>query len=421
MISLKKLYKAGFVLSLMLFAVFPLVIQAKTLDKIAAKVNAEIITLSSVKERGELLRKKYAQSSVSISEHELLKEALTMIIEEKLQFQEGKKRGFIVDEASIDAAVNNISEKNGLIEGQLQEMLEREGRSLSSYRKHIRQQIMVSKVSRFEISSRIQVSDKEINQYYKSRQKEFWEDGQVRARHILFIVEPGSSESNRKEKLEQAKQILSEIRKGGDFSEIAREYSEDISASNGGDVGFVSRGKMVAEFEEAVFSLKPGQVSDIVSTEYGYHIIKAEETLAGKTLTLKESKDRIVKILSVKKEKQGYQDWMEELKKSAFIEVSLFGEPDKNNSMLFSDLEEEKNDSSMMKKKKLNSGAHSQKQILQKKWEEMYKSVEKSKEKDGSQLKSLKEQLKHIKKLRYQNTISEDEYQHRKSKLLNRL
>jgi hypothetical protein len=280
---------------------------------------------------------------------------------------------------------------------------------------------MVSKISRFEISNRVKVSDKEIGQYYMSRQKEFWEDGQVRASHILFIAEPGSSESFRKAKLEQAKQILSKIRKGGDFSEIAREYSEDISASDGGDVGFISRGKMVGEFEEAVFSLKPGQVSDIVNTEYGYHIIKAEETLAGKTLTLKESKDRIVKILSMKKQKQGYKDWMAELKKSAFIEVSLFGEPDKNNSMLFSGFEEEKTDSSMMKKKKLNSGAHSQKKILQKKWEEMYKSVEKSKEKEGSQLNSLEKKLKHIKKLRYQNTISEDEYQHRKEKLLNRL
>ena len=89
MISLKIFTKAGFALSLMLLAVFPLVLHAKTFDKVAAKVNAEIITLSSVEERGELLQKKYEQSSASISEDELLKEALNMIIEEKLQTESG--------------------------------------------------------------------------------------------------------------------------------------------------------------------------------------------------------------------------------------------------------------------------------------------------------------------------------------------
>ena len=109
-----------------------------------------------------------------------------MIINERLQLQEGKKLGFVVDEDAIDAAVKDISDKNGLVDGQLQEMLEREGRTLSSYRDHIRDQILVSKITRFEIGNRVKVSDKNISQYYKEYQKDFWEDGRVRARHILF-------------------------------------------------------------------------------------------------------------------------------------------------------------------------------------------------------------------------------------------
>ena len=224
---------------------------------------------------------------------------------------------------------------------------------------------------------------------------------------------------NRREKLDQATKVLNKIREGGDFIEIARKYSEDVSASNGGDLGFIKKGKMVAEFEEAVFSIKKGKVSDIVKTEYGYHIIKVEDIIAGKTLTLEESKDRITQILSVQKQKQGYTDWMSELKKSAFIEISLFSESGKINSMISRDLETEKAGVSIEKTKKLSSETDTRKQTLQKKWEEMYKSVEKSKKK--SQLNSLEEKLKHIKKLRNQNTISEDEYQHRKEKLLNHL
>ncbi len=418
MICLKKLIEAVFVLPFISLFIFPLVTHAKVFDKVAAKINSEVITLSSVEEKSVLLRQKYDQSSsTNISQKELLSEALNMIIEEKLQAQEGVKRGVVVDEASVDAALKNISDKNGLNEGQLEEMLEREGKSLSSFRKHIREQIMVSKVSRYELSNRVKVSYKEINNYYSSHQKEFWKDSQIRARHILFIVEPGASEKIRREKLDQATKILNKIREGGDFIVIAREYSEDVSASNGGDLGFITRGEMVAEFEEALFSIKEGQVSDIVKTEYGYHIIKSEAVLAGKTLTLEETKDRITQILSVQKRKQGYKDWISELKKASFIEISLFSETGKNNSMNSIDLETEK--AGVSKTKKLNSNTNIRKQTLQKKWEEMYKSVEKSKK--NLQLNSLEEKLKHIKKLRNQNTISVDEYQYRKEKLLNNL
>ncbi len=423
---LKKLTKAGFVLPLILsLALFPLVVYAKVFDKVAAKINTEIVTLSSVEERANLLRQKYARSPVSIPEEELLKEALNMIVDERLMLQEGKKLGFIVDEDSIDAAMKDIAQKNGLQEGQLEQMLEREGRSLSSYRNHIRDQILVSKITRFEINNRVKVSDKEVNQYYRTHQKEFWEDGKVRARHILFIAERSSSETNRKAKLQQAKKVLKEIRKGKDFAELAMEYSEDVSASDGGDVGFVVRGKMVREFEEAVFNLKPGQISDIVETEYGYHIIKVEEVVSGKTLTLKDAKERVSAILAMEKQKQGYQDWMGELKKAAFIEVNLFSEPDKNKSLVSMDVEKKKTSNRIRTKKKLSSENDSRQQNLQKKWEEMYKSVEKSKlkseDKEYSRIESLEEKLKHIKKLRDQGSMTEQEYQDRKEKLLNRL
>ena len=427
MIFLKKSTKAGFILSLLLPLVFGLLsAHARVLDKVAAKVNSEIITLSAIEERADILGQKYVGAPVSISEQDLLKEALNMIIEEKLQIQEGKKFGFVIDEDAVDAAVEEIKKKNNLADGQLLEMLKREGRTLKSYKNHIRDQIMVSKITWFEIGNRVKVSEKSIIKYYKKNQKEFWEEGKVRARHILFISERGSfDEKSRRSKLRQAKKVLSEIRKGSDFSKLAIKYSEDVSASSGGDVGFVKRGKMVREFEEAVFSLKPGQISDIVETEYGYHIIKVEEVLPGKTLTLKDVKNRIHKILSMQKQKQVYDDWINELKKSAFIEVTLFDEPAKNKSMVSRDFEIEKTNGKDKRKKKLRSKNHLRQQALQKKWEAMYKSVEKSKENskqdEDSEFGSLEQKLKHIKQLRDQNKISEHEYQKRKEKLLNRL
>ena len=248
MICLKKFTRAGLNLSLWLSLTFvPTVAHAMVFDRVAAKINNEIITLSAVEERVVLLRPKYRDSSISISEEDLLSEAVNMIVEERLQIQAGKKLGFVVDEDAVGAAVRDIENKNNLSEGQLEEMLSREGRSIKSYKDHIRDQIMVSKVTRFEMGNRLKISDKSILNYYKKHQKDFWDDTKVSVRHILFIVERGASEDIRKSKLLQAQKVLKEIRKGRDFSELAIEYSEDVSASSGGDVGVVSRGKMVAE------------------------------------------------------------------------------------------------------------------------------------------------------------------------------
>jgi peptidyl-prolyl cis-trans isomerase SurA len=425
MICLKKLNKVSLKLSLfLLLIIVPLSAHAMVFDRVVAKVNSEIITLSFVEERAGLLRQKYANALEKPSGQDILKEALNMIVDEKLQLQEAKKIGFIIDEDAVDNAVEEIKKRNNIAEEQLEEMLEREGRTLNSYKDHIRDQIMVSKITRFEINNRVKVSDKKIVKYYNEHKKEQWRDGKVKARHILFIAERGSSDKARREKLLQAKAVLRELQRGDDFADLAMEHSEDVSASSGGDLGYVERGKMVPEFEKVVFSLKAGQVSDIVETQYGYHIIKAEEVLPGKTLTFSETKDRIYQILAMQKQEQVYKDWMNELKETAFIEVTLF-EGSVQDEGLVSREFEKKDNNAPARKRKLKSSVDSSKRDLQKTWEEMYKSVEKSKRDsqldDDSQEDSLEQKLKHIKNLRNQKRISEKEYQKRKGRLLKNL
>ena len=107
--------------------------------------------MSSVQDRVELLKTKYKNDLANQDEEKLLKEAVEMIVGEKLQLQEGKKMGFEVEDSAVEAALRNIEKSNGLEEGQLEKMLESEGRSLESYKDHIRNQILVSKIRRFEL------------------------------------------------------------------------------------------------------------------------------------------------------------------------------------------------------------------------------------------------------------------------------
>ena len=421
---LKKLNQTNLILSIWFIVFGPLSAYAAVFDKVVAKVNSEIITLSYVEERADLLKQKYSSSPQLPSEKKLLEEALNIIVDEKLQIQEAKKIGFVVDEDTVDAAVDEIKRTNNISDGELEVMLEREGRNLESYKNQIKDQIIVTKISRMEIGNRVKVSEKNIIKYYKEHRSDLWTDGKVKARHILFIVGSESTNSMRKEKFQLAKNVLNKIHDGNDFAELAMEYSEDVSASNGGDVGFVERGKMVREFEDAVFSLKTGQVSGIVETEYGYHIIKVEEVLLGKTLNFEESKDRIQQILFSQKQNQAYKEWMNELKESAFIELNLFKGTIDNASRIPA-LDKKRNVRNRENKRiKQKSGSVSQKRDFQKTWEEVYKNVEKTKGgslgENDPMFELMEERLTHLKKLRDHNKISKLEYQRRKGRLLNR-
>ena len=218
------------------------------------------------------------------------------------------------------------------------------------------------------------------------------------------------------------KEILAELKEGKDFAEAAKEYSEDVSASLGGDVGFVKKGQMVPEFEKAVYRLKEGEISGVVETEYGYHIIKAEEIQKGRTLPFKEVKDKIKNTLLINKQEAALKAWMSELRESAFIVKSLFEEPKKKLNSKFDLKTSHKDSSGSNYPKAFNKKS---KRKIQDKWKEMYKSVEKSKGQKDDRMNShpskIEQNLREIKKLRYQDKISADEYKRRKQKLLDEL
>jgi len=243
------------------------------------------------------------------------------------------------------------------------------------------------------MGGRLNVSERKIAKYYHDHQKEFWDPAKAKVRHILIIVERGSSAKKKKEKYNQIKNILFEIKNGKDFAEAAKEYSEDISASSGGDVGFVEKGKMVPEFEKAVYRLKKGEISDIVETEYGFHIIKVVEVQNGITIPLNKVKNKIQNILAGKKHKVAYDNWMKELKDSAFIEISLFKKSKNNlNLDLIDSKKHLKDESSMEPRRKILKKYRgrlldsAEKKEMQNRWEKMYKAVETSKKRtsDGN-------------------------------------
>jgi len=158
--------------------------------------------------------------------------------------------------------------------------------------------------NRSEDMEQAQPGEEEIRTLYESRKESYQQPEQRHARHILLKTIEGDSEAVRAEKKKKAEEVLLLARnEGSDFSTLAKEYSEGPTKEKGGDLGFFSSGRMVPAFDQAVFSLQPGEVSDVVETEFGYHIIKLEEIRPASVRTFEEVKDNLAVTLKKQKAK----------------------------------------------------------------------------------------------------------------------
>ncbi|MFQ5450121.1 MAG: peptidylprolyl isomerase [Nitrospinaceae bacterium] len=398
---------------------------AEVVDRVVARVNGDIITLSMVQERSLVLERQLNASGakVDLSKKEIMKQVLNSLIEEKLQIGEAKKSRLEVDEKSITSALDDIKSKNNITEAELESMLQQEGRTLEQYKDHIRDQILLSKVVRFHMGNGVKVSKKQIRKYYQSHLKDYWVPKQPFVRHILLIAEEGMPEKERQLKKIRAKELLRQIRGGKAFVEIAKKYSEDVSAASGGEVGFIKKGQLVPEFEETAFRLQEGEVSDVVETQYGFHIIKVDKVIPARTKSLDEVKDEIANIQQFENQKKHYKEWMDEIKKAAFIEIHLFEPPAGEKEISRQATKEtevpaQKDDFFSEPEKKYPQ------RVTKRHWEEAsnikknnFTSVSRGK----ADFQLMERKLSYIKKLRMKRRISETEYQKRKRRLLDQL
>ena len=144
---------------------------------------------------------------------------------------------------------------------------------------------------------KVEITDDEIEEYYEYNMDTFLQPKEVKARHILFKLSQYADEAEEKKVKEKAAEVLEEARKGNDFAALAKEYSEGPTKSSGGDLGYFTAGRMVKPFEETAFKMKKGEISDLVRTRFGYHIIKVEDVKEARTKALDEVRDQISKTL----------------------------------------------------------------------------------------------------------------------------
>ena len=235
-------------------------------------------------------------------------EVLDELILIKLVQQEAAARGVTVAPEDIAAEVAAIEEDVGG-PNQLASLLSMYGMTLED----LKEQIHLNRLVRTLAGAEIEVTEDEIRSYFDENRERLAKPEQVRARHILVETE------------EQARELRERYLAGEDFAELARKHSIDRGSANlGGDLGWFGRGVMVAPFEEAAFSLEPGQISEPVKSQFGYHLILVEERREGSEAVLDDAtRNSIREQLWEEKLSQRIPVWLEELRSAADVEVRL--------------------------------------------------------------------------------------------------
>jgi peptidyl-prolyl cis-trans isomerase C len=291
----------------------------------AATVNDENISRDKVQAQVDLLIEQRGMNYGGITHPSFFKELQSEIVEQlitqELLWQEAQRRQFVVQDESIDLRLEQIkgdfdTERAFLFK------IEAGGFTEETYRADIQQQLSVERMVSEDIAPGIIISDKDIGDFYAANIDKMKIPVEVRARHIL--LKPDSSDAEvLKATRESLEKILSEVREGADFAALAMEYSQAPSAPAGGDLGFFGRGQMVGPFEDAAFELPPGEISDVVQTQFGYHIIKVEERRGGETVPIEEADAQIRSYLTQQTLQSEMEILVEDLREEADVEIFL--------------------------------------------------------------------------------------------------
>lgn len=245
----------------------------------------------------------------------LKRSILDNLVSRELLYMEASKNPPKDLNKQVDEQLNQIK-GNFKSEEEFQNYLSKMNTSENEVKNNLSKNIILENYIK-SISDKITVSDKEIKEYYNKNKDEFKQEEQVRASHIII-----SSKNGEKVAQEKINKIYSEIKDGLSFEEAAKKYSEDGSASTGGDLGFFRRGMMVKEFEDVAFNTKKGEISKPFKTEFGYHILKVTDKKEEKQLSLEEAKETIKSNLIAEKTDEKINQIIEKHRKNANIDYT---------------------------------------------------------------------------------------------------
>jgi len=280
-------------------------------DTIVAKVNGTVFTKKDLEiEVDRLIPKMTFHRNVSEDKRKLYYDkAIEELVNRELQYQDAVAKGMQPEKEKVNAQMEKIRSRFKSPE-EYKAGLEKEGLTEEKLRVQIEKEMLVQTVNAKKVTE-AQLSEKDVKEYYEKNPSKFKQPDSVKLRLISTTDE------------KKAQEILTKIKAGEDFGDIAYKMSEDPYRVKSGDIGYMHRGRMLPEIEEAAFKLKVGEVSDLIKVEKAWYIIKLEDKKPEHTLSFEEIKDKLKKELESTRAQEIKEKWIADLRAKAKIEILL--------------------------------------------------------------------------------------------------
>jgi len=291
-------------------------------DRVVAVVNNDAITLGELHESIIMYRQENREATQT--DDALAKQFLTRLIDSRLQVQEAEREKITVEEEELTEELQERMKKLGAANmGEFEKIVKEQGLSLDSLKKRLRNSMLTAKILHRKVRLRVSVTERDIDRYLEENRPKLEVGLGYHARHILIQPEDPGSEASWADARRRADGLRAQILEGGDFIELAKSFSRDSSAQEGGDLGTLKRGELSQDIETQILALKPGEVSAPHRSSLGWHIFRLEskESLDGDGLV--RARQQIRDILFRQKYDARQEAWLNEIKQRAIIELRM--------------------------------------------------------------------------------------------------
>jgi parvulin-like peptidyl-prolyl isomerase len=309
-----------------LFLYGPISLSEAVVDRVVAVVNQEIITLSEVEKwidplKDEIVTKDRLERREQVQE--ICRKVLEKLIEEKLIDQEVKKSGVKVPSKEVEAALEEVKRRNAATQEDLEKALAADGLTLEAYKKQIEKGLQRQKLINWSVKVETKVGEKEFREFYQKNLDRYRTNETYRPGQILFIIPKGATPEEIREIRKKCQKVLEKIKGGGDFGEMALLYSEDASNKDRGDLGYFKKGELLPAFQREALRLKVGEVSEIVRTEFGFHIIKLLDRKGMDPLPFEEVQEKVKADYFESEMEKALKQYLSTLKEKSVIDIKL--------------------------------------------------------------------------------------------------
>jgi peptidyl-prolyl cis-trans isomerase SurA len=291
------------------------------LDRVVASIDGDPITVHDLKTFAAINKVTLPDPGDMNSPD--TKAALKGVISERLLESEVKKYKDQVDDRQVDEYISNFEQGNGLTDAQLRAQLQSQGHTYEEFRKHSRMELQKMIMIQKEVRGKVNISPDEVKAYFDAHPEEFSVGKETfKLAQILIAVPPNATPAQVEAARVKADSIHKQLLDGADFGKLARQYSDDDSRSQGGELGDFSRGEMIDPIQNAIDHMKGGEISDPIRTEHGFHIVKLEEHEQSGAKPFAEVSTQIQEKLVSQKAQQQFGTWVDnDLVKQHYIET----------------------------------------------------------------------------------------------------